>query len=131
MGDTGVIAGEGRFLALQSALEARAPMPEGGGPIDADGDLRTILWTSVDGVAWEPYEVDVSTGNLPATLDGLARLAPKDSKLRAVGDGLAAASRGDIAGTLGAIADLGGEGSRVGRVAARLETAAKALELVR
>ena len=72
----------------------------------------------------------VATGNIPKTLDGLAALAPKDTKLRTVGEGLAAASRGDIQGTLGAIADLGGPESKVGRVAARLETAAGALSLI-
>lgn len=71
----------------------------------------------------------VATGSLPDTLDGLAGLAPKDTKLKAVAEGLAAASRGDISGTLGAISDLGGPDTKVGRIAARLEAVAGLLKL--
>jgi hypothetical protein len=71
----------------------------------------------------------VATGSLPTTLDGLAGLAPKDTKLKAVAEGLAAASKGDISGTLGAIADLGGPETKVGRIASRLETVAGVLKL--
>jgi hypothetical protein len=46
-----------------------------------------------------------------------------------VAEGLAAASKGDISGTLGAIADLGGPETKVGRIAGRLETVAGVLKL--
>lgn len=71
----------------------------------------------------------VATGNLPQTLDGLAGLAPADTKLKAVAEGLAAASKGDISGTLGAISDLGGPDTKVGRIAGRLEAVAGVLKL--
>lgn len=112
----------------------RQPTPEDFGVVWQMPDPRVVQTAIKDqlGVVGGALEVvrGVSTGNLPATLDGLARLAPKDSKLRTIGKGLAAASRGDIQGTLGAIADLGGAESKVGRVAKRLEIAAGALELV-
>lgn len=72
----------------------------------------------------------VATGDLPRTLDGLAGLAPADTKLRTVAEGVAAAANGDIAGVLGAVAELGGPDSEVGRVAGRLEGAAKLLSLL-
>jgi len=71
-----------------------------------------------------------ATGDLPRTLDGLARLAPKDTKVRTVAEGIAAASNGDIKGTLGAIAELGGPDTQVGRVAARLESVAGVLDKI-
>jgi hypothetical protein len=58
-----VKAGEGRFLALQYGLEGFTP--DGSAPVDLDGDPRTILWTSVDGAAWEPHAIDVSESNRP------------------------------------------------------------------
>jgi hypothetical protein len=72
----------------------------------------------------------VATGDLPRTLDGLAGLAPKDTKLRAVGEGVAAISKGDVRGTLGAIAALGGPDTKVGVVAARLEKVAAIIDAV-
>ncbi|MBL8619088.1 MAG: hypothetical protein JNM72_25975 [Deltaproteobacteria bacterium] len=72
----------------------------------------------------------VATGDLPRTLDGIAGLAPKDTKLRAVAEGVAAISKGDVRGTLGAIADLGGPETKVGAVAARLEKVAAIIDKV-
>jgi hypothetical protein len=51
--------------------------------------------------------------------------------VRTIAEGVAAASKGDIRGTLHSIAELGGPDTSVGAVAARLERIAGALELVR
>jgi hypothetical protein len=72
----------------------------------------------------------IATGDLPKTLEGLAGLAPKDTKLKAVADGIAAVSKGDIQGTLSAVAELGGPNTKVGKVAARMESAASVLSLL-
>jgi hypothetical protein len=72
----------------------------------------------------------IATGDLPKTLEGLAGLAPKDTKLKVVADGIAAVSKGDIKGTLSAVAELGGPNTKVGMVAARMESAASLLSLL-
>lgn len=127
-------------LAATSAdLEAwkashRQPTPADFGVVYAlpsPDDVKAVLDEQL-GVLGSAVKVarGAATGNLPATLEGLAGLAPKDTKLKAVAEGLAAASSGDIQGTLGAIADLGGPDSSVGRVAGRLESVAGVLDLM-
>jgi hypothetical protein len=61
-----VKAGDGRFLVLQYGAEGRGT--ETNHPVDLDGDPRTILWTSVDGTAWDAHVIDVAEGSRPALI---------------------------------------------------------------
>lgn len=125
--------------ASAAALDAwrashRQPMPEDFGvsyAMPSPATVKAVIDEQL-GVVGAAVKVvrGVATGDLPRTLDGLAGLAPPDTKLRTVAEGVAAASHGDIAGVLGAVAELGGPDSEVGRVAGRLEGAAKLLSLL-
>ncbi|HEY2407046.1 MAG TPA: hypothetical protein VGI10_13640 [Polyangiaceae bacterium] len=55
----------------------------------------------------------VVTGSPQETLDGLSKLAPKDSTVAVALNGLAAASKGDISGTIDAVAKLTGNEEQV------------------
>ncbi|MCA9595968.1 MAG: hypothetical protein KC776_21790 [Myxococcales bacterium] len=65
----------------------------------------------------------VATGSPSATLEGLAKLAPKDSSARVALEGLSAAAGGDVKGTVEAIAKLGGVDDELETVRARLRQA--------
>lgn len=58
----------------------------------------------------------VVTGSPSATLEGLAKLAPADSTVRIVLDGAAAASKGDVLGTIDAVGKLAGKEAEVDAV---------------
>ncbi len=58
----------------------------------------------------------VATGSPSATLEGLAKLAPADSSVRTVLDGAAAATKGDVLGTIDAVAKLAGKEAEVDAV---------------
>jgi len=137
--DGAIAALEDELVATSSDLAQwrsthRQPTPQDFGVVWQMPDPQQVQAVIKDQLGIVGAAVDVArgaaTGNLPATLDGLARMAPKDSKLRTVGEGLAAASKGDIKGTLGAISELGGPRTQVGRVAGRLELVAGALKLL-
>ena len=51
----------------------------------------------------------VATGSPSATIDGLAKMAPKDSTARVAVEGLSAATAGDVKGTTEAIIALSGK----------------------
>lgn len=51
----------------------------------------------------------VATGSVSTTLDGLTKLAPRDSSARIVLEGLTASSRGDVMGAVDAVVRLGGK----------------------
>lgn len=63
----------------------------------------------------------VATGSPSATLEGLAKLAPADSGVRTVLDGAAAATKGDVMGTLDAVAKLAGKEAEVDAVKSTVE----------
>lgn len=59
----------------------------------------------------------IATGSVSTTLEGVGKLAPKDGSLRVVIEGLAAASRGDVAAAASSVATLVGkatEGTAIG-----------------
>jgi hypothetical protein len=72
----------------------------------------------------------VVTANPGMALDGLSRLAPEDSSTRTALQGLAAAAKGDIAGTIDAVASLSGASESVGDVKDRLKRLEGAVESV-
>jgi len=79
----------------------------------------------------------VVTGSPSATLDGLSKLAPADTNLKTVLEGAAAASKGDIGGTLDAVAKLAGKEaeldmvkSTVSGIRGRLDRVKKAVDAV-
>jgi len=63
----------------------------------------------------------VVTANPGMALDGLSSLAPEDSTVRTSLQGLAAAAKGDLAGTIDAVAALSGADEAVGEVKGRLQ----------
>ena len=63
----------------------------------------------------------VVSGDPSATLEGLAKLAPEDSSIGTALDGLAAATRGDVEGTIDAVAELAGVSESVDEIKGRLE----------
>lgn len=63
----------------------------------------------------------VATGSVGTTLEGVSKLAPKDSTVRVVLEGLAAASRGDIAGAAGSVSKLVGRATEGTAIGKRLE----------
>jgi hypothetical protein len=80
----------------------------------------------------------VVTGSPSATLDGLAKLAPADTNLKTALEGAAAATKGDIPGTLDAVAKLAGKEaeldavkSTITEVRGRLDRVQKAVAAVR
>lgn len=73
----------------------------------------------------------VATGSLGTTLEGVSKLAPKDGTVRVVLEGLAAASRGDIAGAAGSVAKLVGkatQGTAIGQRLAQLQEGVTAVK---
>ncbi len=65
----------------------------------------------------------VATGSPSATLEGLSKLAPKDSSARVALEGLSAAAEGNVQGTVDAIAKLGGADQELETVRSRLRQA--------
>lgn len=63
----------------------------------------------------------VATGSVGTTLEGVSKLAPKDSTTRFVLEGLAAASRGDIQGTASAVGKLVGKATAGTELGKRLD----------
>jgi hypothetical protein len=51
----------------------------------------------------------VATGSVSTTLEGLTKLAPRDSSLKIILEGLTASSRGDVLGTADAVLRLAGK----------------------
>jgi hypothetical protein len=63
----------------------------------------------------------VATADFGGVLEGVKRFAPEDGSVRVVLDGLTAASRGDLAGSAGAVAKLVGRDARLAPLAERLD----------
>jgi hypothetical protein len=62
----------------------------------------------------------IVTANPSMTLDALAELAPEDGSIPTALHGLAAATRGDVQGTIDAVAELAGVSDSLDEVKARL-----------
>lgn len=62
----------------------------------------------------------VATGSVSTTLDGLTRLAPKDSSLKIILEGLTASSKGDVLGAVDAVVRLAGKAAKDSPLARRL-----------
>lgn len=63
----------------------------------------------------------VVTGSPSATLDGIAKMAPKDSSARLALEGLSAAASGDVKGTTDAIVALSGKQAEVDEIRSRVD----------
>ena len=73
----------------------------------------------------------VVTGSPSATLDGIAKLAPKDSTARVALEGLSAAASGDVAGTADAMIKLSGKEADVSELRGRIDQVSGAASHVR
>jgi hypothetical protein len=62
----------------------------------------------------------IATGSISTTLEGLTKLAPKDSSVRTTLEGLTAASKGDLGGVLDSVAKITGHETEMSALNARL-----------
>lgn len=110
------------------------PTPKALGVAFQEPDRGAVQQTVRQELGLVGAAVDVAseraTSKLPRDLNGLGALAPPALKQSIVTDGTTAASQGEVQAVLAAITALGAPDSGAGRVAERLETAARALEPV-
>jgi hypothetical protein len=74
---------------------------------------------------------NVATGNVGGTIEALGKLAPPDSSLRVASEGIAAALKGDIAGTARAVLALAEKQEDVAEIASRLRSVEQAVTAAR
>lgn len=103
---------------------AAAALPK---PEDMLGDLQKVMGfvTAATKIAQ-----GIAAGSPQMTLDGLAKLCPEDTTVKVVFEGAAAASKGDIRGTISAVAELAGKSEKLQQIEGRLGRVQNALALV-
>jgi hypothetical protein len=93
------------------AQELRLPTPENMlAALDKDGYVSAAVQLAKG----------IATGDASTTIDGLEKLAPKDGTMHTVLDGVASALKGDVKGTIDAVATLGGKEAEVSAIEGRL-----------
>lgn len=96
-------------------------------PSDMLGELEEVMGFVA---AAAKVAQGIATGSPQATLDGLAKLCPEDLTIKTVLEGAAAATKGDIKGTIAAVSELAGKSEKFQEIEGRLGRVQSALALV-